>query len=245
MTELLNRIVSDKSYIYNKIGSILKAKKLLSYIIPIRHKVFKSDVSERIELNWVNGKLVIDTKRANYSYGNLQKILRKGLQIIGFEQIKSMKNILILGLGGGSVAKTLVNEIGFDGEIIGVEYDPVMIGVSKMFFELDKISSLKIQQADALSYIKNNSQPTDLIIVDIFQDIYMPDFLFTTDFINGLKNAMNRNGYLLFNTIVISKESGEKVDLLEKAFTQNGFNTQRFNQVIGDHNSLLIIQKTH
>lgn len=245
MTELLNRIISDKSYIYNKIDSILKVKKLLSYIIPIRHKVFKSDVSERIELNWVNGKLVIDTKRANYSYGNLQKILRKGLQIIGYKQIKSMKNILILGLGGGSVAKTLVNEIGFDGEIIGVEYDPVMIGVSKMFFELDKIFSLKIQQADALSYIKNNSQPADLIIVDIFQDIYMPDFLFTTDFINGLKNAMNRNGYLLFNTIVISKESGEKVDLLEKAFTQNGFNTQRFNQVIGDHNSLLIIQKTH
>lgn len=244
MTGLLNHIVSDKSYIYDKIDSILMLKKLLSYIFPIKHKVFKSEVSEQIELNWINGKLVIDTKRANYSYGNLQKILRKGLQKIGFENIKSMKNILILGLGGGSVAKTLVNEVGFNGKIIGVEYDPVMIGIGKKFFELDKLLHLDIQQADALSYIQQNTQTFDLIIVDIFQDIHMPDFVFSEDFTNELKNTMNTSGYLLFNTIVTTKESGKKVDLLEKAFTQNKLLTKRYNQIIGDHNSLLIIQKT-
>lgn len=215
----------------------------MSYFTPIKHEVFKSDVSERIELNWVNGKIVIDTKRANYSYGNLQKVLREGLKKIGFEQVRSLESALILGLGGGSVVKTLVDEIGFAGKIIGIEYDPVMIGIGKKYFDLDKITHLTIHQDDAFEFMNRNAQKADLIIVDIFLDIFMPEFIFDEIFLSNLSKSLKVNGFLIFNTIIITKESAEKVKQLEQYFAMQEFNIQRFDHVIGDNNCLLIIQK--
>jgi spermidine synthase len=71
----------------------------------------------------VNGKLVLDSENTNYSYGNLQRILRKGLHTIGLERINKMNKILVLGVEGVSVIKTLTEEFKFKGKIIGVEID--------------------------------------------------------------------------------------------------------------------------
>lgn len=54
----------------------------------------------------MNGKLVLDSKNTNYSYRNLQRILRTGLKNIGFKKINKMSQILVLGVAGGSVIKT-------------------------------------------------------------------------------------------------------------------------------------------
>jgi len=79
--------------------------KLLSFLFPIT--IFKKNslVSSSIEITWNNGELVIDSKNTNYSYGSLQRILRKGLLSIGFMNIKTMDSILVLGVAGGSVIK--------------------------------------------------------------------------------------------------------------------------------------------
>ena len=92
-------------------------RKLLSYFIPITIHKKKSFVNKSIEVTWNNGELVIDSQNTNYSYGSLQRILRKGLKYIGFERIKNFENILILGVAGGSVVKTLVDEIKYKGKI--------------------------------------------------------------------------------------------------------------------------------
>ncbi len=63
-------------------------KKLLSYLLPISHKIYHSDINGRLELTWTNGKLILDTENTNYSYGNLQVILHKSLGYIGFETVK-------------------------------------------------------------------------------------------------------------------------------------------------------------
>ena len=70
-------------------------RKLLSYFIPITIYKKKSFVNKSIEVTWNNGELVIDSQNTNYSYGSLQRILRKGLKYIGFERIKNFENILI------------------------------------------------------------------------------------------------------------------------------------------------------
>jgi spermidine synthase len=44
-------------------------------------------------------------------------------------KIAVMNQILILGVGGGSVIKTLVDEIKFKGSITGVEIDPEIINM--------------------------------------------------------------------------------------------------------------------
>jgi len=94
--------------------------KILSFLFPINILKQNSSVSSSLEITWNNGQLVMDSKNTNYSYGSLQRILRRGLQSIGFENIKNLNSILVLGVAGGSVIKTLVNEINFKGEITGV-----------------------------------------------------------------------------------------------------------------------------
>ena len=108
-------------------------KKLFSYLIPINIYKSKSSVSKSIEVTWTNGELLIDSENTNYSYGSLQRILRIGLRKIGFNTIQTMDTILVLGVAGGSVIKTLVNEIHFKGQITGVEIDKEII---ELIFEM-------------------------------------------------------------------------------------------------------------
>ena len=123
---------------------LLMIRKLFSYFIPINIYQKNSAVSKTLEVTWNNGELVLDSKSTNYSYGSLQRILRKGLKYIGFERIRNFESILVLGVAGGSVIKTLVDEIKFKGKITGVEIDATVIDIANRYFELDKIQNLEI-----------------------------------------------------------------------------------------------------
>lgn len=50
-------------------------KRLLSFILPMKIYESESKISQSFEVTWNNGKLVLDSKNTNYSYGSLQKIL--------------------------------------------------------------------------------------------------------------------------------------------------------------------------
>jgi spermidine synthase len=58
-------------------------QKIVSYLYPIKVKEISSERSGSLEVTLVNGKLVIDSENANYSYGSLQQVLKKGLHYIG------------------------------------------------------------------------------------------------------------------------------------------------------------------
>ncbi len=195
-------------------------KKLLSYIIPVNIYRADSKISQAIEVNLYNGKLVMDSQHANYSYGSLQRVLRLGLKEIGFQRIKTMQNILVLGLAGGSVVKTLVKEIGFTGKITGVDIDPEIIKVATTYFELDKILNLQIVIDDAQKFIQKTEQPYDLIIVDVFQDRNMPDFLFEKRFVDRLNNLVDPKGVILFNTMKINQNDHLRNQELQLSFKQ-------------------------
>jgi spermidine synthase len=131
-------------------------KKLLSYIIPVTIFKQKSAISQSLEVTWNDGKLVLDSMNTNYSYGSLQRILRKGLKIVGFKRIQSMENILVLGVAGGSVIRTLVDEINFKGKIMGVEIDKAIIDIANAYFHLDDIPNLERILFENKRYLRLN-----------------------------------------------------------------------------------------
>ena len=128
-------------------------RKLLSYLLPITVFKTKSNWSKSIEITWANGELVLDSENTNYSYGSLQRILRLGLKTIGFRQIRKMNTILVLGVAGGSVIKTLNDEIQFKGKIIGVEIDPEIIKIANSYFQLNQIPNLSLLNTDAFEFV--------------------------------------------------------------------------------------------
>lgn len=220
----------------------MNIKKLLSYFVPINIHQKKSRINSNLEITWNNGQLVLDSKNTNFSYGSLQRVLRKGLSVIGFEQIKGFENILVLGVAGGSVIKTLVDEIKFTGKIIGVEIDPETILLANEYFGLNEIKNLEIIIDDAQNFIQTTSQKFDLIIIDIFEDNIMPDFLFENPFAGNVANSLNKQGFVLFNTIINNENQKVRNDSFIALFDSTKFTFKRLSKIEGN-NELLILKK--
>jgi len=181
-------------------------KKIASYIYPIKIKKITSKRSGTLEVTLVNGKLVVDSKNANYSYGSLQKVLKKGLLHIGYEKLQKPENILVLGVAGGSVIQTLRNDFNIKAKITGVEIDPDVIELANTYFKLNEISNLELIIANAFEFLKTTNITYDLIIIDIFNDSKMPKDLFDHLFWKRVHKLLNNNGLCLFNTIYTSKK---------------------------------------
>ncbi|WP_297333868.1 fused MFS/spermidine synthase [Flavobacterium sp.] len=216
-------------------------KKLLSYFIPVRIHKKNSKYSNRLEVTLNNGSLVLDSKNTNYSYGSLQRILRKGLHYIGYERIRGFNNILVLGVAGGSVIKTLTEEINYKGKITGVEIDPVVAELANTYFNLDATPNFTMVIDDAFEFVLKTKEKYDLIIIDVFQDTEMPTFLFQEFFISRINFLLNVNGFILFNTMTLTNEHKERN--LKYRLKFNSHYSVRMYPKVEDHNELFTIKK--
>lgn len=216
-------------------------KKILSYLLPINLYIVKSAVSTKLEVTWTNGELVLDSKNTNYSYGSLQRILKYGLGFIGFEKVKQMDHILVLGVAGGSVFKTLVNEIKFGGKMTGVDIDPTVIAIANEYFNLNKIPNLEIIIDDAFEFVLKTSEKYDLIIIDVFQDTTMPNFLFESFFINRICFLLQSKGLILFNTMILNENHNQRNKKYLQEFEYPNFSIKMLPRV-EKHNELIIIE---
>lgn len=217
-------------------------KRLLSYFIPVNIYKKKSTLSKNLEVTWNNGELVLDSQNTNYSYGSLQRVLRKGLKTIGFAEVEQMQNILVLGVAGGSVIKTLANEIHCKGKITGVEIDADVIQMANEYFQLDQIPNLEIVIDDAFEFVLKTKEKYDLIIIDIFQDTVMPNFLFEKFFVNRIGFLLRGNGVLLFNTMILDGEQEKRNQKYISKFDPNLFQLTKIPRV-EQHNELILVRK--
>ncbi|MBP4142594.1 fused MFS/spermidine synthase [Flavobacterium sp. P4023] len=217
-------------------------KKILSYLIPIKIYTSKSSLSNAIEVTWANGELVLDSENANYSYGSLQRILRLGLKNIGYDKIVSMNHILVLGVAGGSVIKTLVDEIKFKGKITGVEIDPEIIKIANTFFKLDTVENLQIVIDDAFEYVLKTKNKYDLIIIDVFQDTSMPAFLFENFFTKRICYLLRSRGVVLFNTMILNQNQNLRNKKYVSEFYESDFKIRTIARV-EQHNELIVIDR--
>ena len=219
-------------------------KKIFSYLYPIKIYQSKSSLSKSIEVTWANGELVLDSENANYSYGSLQRILRFGLKNIGFSKIASMNHILVLGVAGGSVIKTLVDKIKYKNKITGVEIDPEINKVANTYFKLNEIENLEIIIDDAFEFVLKTKIKYDLIIIDIFQDTEMPSFLFETFFVKRICSLLKNNGFVLFNTMILNEVQNLRNKKYVSEFYENNFKIRTLPRV-EQHNELIIIEKVN
>ncbi|MGB0973370.1 MAG: spermidine synthase [Flavobacteriaceae bacterium] len=212
-------------------------KQLISYIYPINVKTITSERSGTLEVTLVNGKLVMDSANANYSYGSLQKVLKKGLSFIGKNQLEEMSSILVLGVAGGSVIQTIRNDFKLDTKITAIEIDPDVIALANTYFQLNNTDNVELITADAFEYIKSTTTTYDLIIVDIFNDTQMPEELFRTAFWKHICKLLTENGLCIFNSIYTSTNDLHRNSVLKTQLTtlfkqNDSIKTNQINEVI-------------
>ena len=216
-------------------------KRLLSYLLPIKIHQKKSEFSKNLEVTWNNGYLVLDSENTNYSFGSLQRVLKKGLKYIGYDRINKFDSILILGVAGGSIIETLKNDLKFEGKITGVEIDPAAIEIANKYFGLDQFNNVEIIIDDAFEFVLKTKEKYDLIVIDIFQDTTMPNFLFEDFFINRINFLLNINGFILFNTMILDYKDRRRNAIYKSKFDSNY--SVRLYQKIEVHNELFTIKK--
>ncbi len=145
-----------------------------------------------------------------------------------FRKITSSKitinNCLILGLGGGTVAK-LIRKKYKDAKITGIDIDSVMVSLGKKYLELDS-QKVKIVIGD-VSNIPNLSnfpkQKFDLIIVDLYNGDEFPDKFEKEEFTLLVKYLLSKSGTVVFNRLYYGEKRPMAVKFgnrLKKVFTK-------------------------
>lgn len=89
------------------------------------------------------------------------------------------RRILILGLGGGSIAR-LARALAPTAEILGVELDPEVVRLAREHFELDALG-IRVEIADAHDWLEKARGTWDVILEDVFigagDDVRKPDWI--------------------------------------------------------------------
>lgn len=216
-------------------------KKYFSYLNVIPERTYQSTYNGVLEINWLNGKKILDTKNTNYSYGNLGKVLQKGLKSVTTDFHSEETSVLILGLGGGDVVKQLRNNFKSHATVTAVEIDPIIIEIALKEFGIIPNSKLEILNNDANVFLKYTKERYNLIVVDVFNDVTIPDFVFQTEFIKSVYNVLHLNGSIIFNTFILS----DVHKVRNKKFVENlklYFSVREITNLYG-HNHLIITQK--
>lgn len=212
-------------------------KKIGSFLWPVTKKV-ASDINGNLEITWYQGKKILDTKNANFSYGSLDVILDEAFKDI---KIKQKDAVLLLGLGGGNFIKKIQQDFPHKGNITAIELDKQIIRIAKDEFNITTNDKIKILYQDAAVFVKNTTNTYDFIFVDIFVDNVVPDFFYTTEFWNSIYAILKPKGRFLFNAGISLKDAGKLDKIIQQLRTKMTiFKKEKVNQT----NTLLFGEKS-
>jgi len=165
------------------------------------------------------------------------------------EQEPNLRNILVLGLGGGTMQQ-LISKSFPETQITSVELDATIIAVAKDYFNLGEMQNHTIINDDALRVIaepeayglKNYS--FDAIVVDIYCGQDYPDLGNTGSFIGNLRNLVRPEGLIIFNRIYIHSHQEDVNNFIKQI--EGYLNNVTCNVVAGKTNSdnVLIFGRT-
>ena len=117
------------------------------------------------------------------------------------------KEILIIGLCGGTIANQLSYFFPKEVEIDGVEIDPKIINVAKKYFAVNAAIT-KIYNSDGRMFLQNSSKKYDLIIIDAYaQELYIPWTLTTKEFWALVKDDLKSDGIMAINVNSVTPDS--------------------------------------
>ena len=185
---------------------------LKQYFIPIKEKRIKdSKFNKEIEVVRFSGALRLDMGGLTQSGEVIERIWSSGFKNL-LPRDFVPKKILVLGFGGGSVAKVISKKWNM-AKITGVEIDPAVVEIAREMFEVDKNENLLIINDDAATYVSNLKKDFDLIIVDCYLGDKFPKSLESLDFYEKL---LRTDGVVLVNRLFWGDYKKQALDLRDK-----------------------------
>ena len=175
-----------------------RIKNIVSFLYPLMIEARNGKVTPYLEVMQSKGKYVLNSENANYSFDGLHLIFDKLFQKIDINKF-DFKNVLILGMGAGSIISLLRNKYNINCPITAIEKDEVVIELAKKYFNIDKYKSLSIIKADAFDYVITTDNKYDLIISDLFVDNDVPKIFASHAYLKNLKRISNESCCIMYN----------------------------------------------
>lgn len=172
-------------------------QKVLSFLFPIVLKEIDSPLYIQFILK--NNKILLNSQNANQSNGTLKYALHHAFSHFKWYEKTNVNQILILGFGLGS-AFDLLSPIYPNAKFVGIENNDAIYNFHQNIKPHNSL--LKLHLIDAQNFIAQCNDSFDLILIDIFNDEEIPDFIIHPSFWEQCHQALNPNGALLWNTLI-------------------------------------------
>jgi spermidine synthase len=111
------------------------------------------------------------------------------------ERFPENSNVLMLGLGGGSLAKSAYQS-GLNVDVVDI--DQRIIDVAKIYFDLPEDVNTFCE--DARWHIRKSEKQYDAIVIDVFKGEDAPAHIFTIEAIKEMDKILATDGVIIVNT---------------------------------------------
>ena len=175
-------------------------KKILSRIVDIPLESASTAYNPDVDLQLRNGRYLLTTPNAIYSYGDLYLNFYEAFRRLK-PQDREIQDVLVLGLGMGSIPWMLEKKFGRTYNYTCVEVDEVIAGWAMKYTVPELKSPMTIYTANAVPFVQACTQRFDLVCVDLFLDEHVPDELDQPEFTKALADLVNNNGLLMWNRL--------------------------------------------
>lgn len=180
-----------------------------------QEKKYDSKVNGELTLrSYLFGGWYLKIKAGEYYSGSyLEKMWFSALKKL--DLVKKPAEILVLGLGAGSVLKA-IKKYWPKSKVIAVDYDLVMIELAQQIYGVTLVNCIV---SDALDFLKRNDKKFDLIVIDIFSGNDPSPLLADEEFIKSTKMSLNNNGTVIANIkTAISQKNDDLENKWQKTF---------------------------
>jgi spermidine synthase len=182
----------------------------------------------------------IDKSQPDYLYFPYARMMMGSLYLNPNPQ-----RILIVGLGGGTLPMTMRGLLP-NAQIDVVEIDPAVTKAARTFFSFKEDDKLKVYEEDGRVFVKKAIKAGaqyDLIMLDAFEDDYIPEHMLTREFLKEVKTILAPGGVVAANTFSSSGLYPYESATYAEAFGKF-YNLKASNRVIWAQNGELASQET-
>ena len=130
------------------------------------------------------------------------------------------RSMLLLGLGGGSLAKFCHRHFA-QAEITVVEYSPHVLAFREQFNIPPDDARFSIVLDDAARFVARPGPRYDVILLDVFDRHGLAGAVSTVDFFDQVRHRLPQRGVLVANLAGEKKHRAQHLDLMRQSFGEN------------------------
>ena len=130
------------------------------------------------------------------------------------------QHILLLGFGGGSLAKYCYRHLPL-ARITALEIDARVLAFREQFLVPPDDARLRVLQADAAAYLRQRDTQADVVMMDAFDRDGFSASVTTRTFYRDVRNALTAQGVMVANMVGAKATRAEHLKMIADVFSGN------------------------